>query len=377
MTLTIGYDATAAVTQTAGIGRYVRELLGAFGRRDDDFRFRMFQCGSGRGTLPDLDGRFHLRKVPVSDRLMNAIWQRARLPLPVQALTGAIDVFHSPDFTLPPTMRTPSVLTVHDLAFLTVPDCAFPTLRAYLERVVPRSVEIATRVIAVSHSTAGDLQRLLNVPEARIVTIAEGVGKEFQPIADPRPAHARLREMGLEGSYILAVGTLEPRKNYVRLLEAYALLRDRGATERLVIAGRRGWLYEPVFERLSELRLEEHVTMLSPTDADLPMLYGMCSLFVFPSLYEGFGIPPLEALACGAVVACSNASSMPEVVGDAAVMFDPTDVAEMVEVMQRALRDEALRERLSGLGPRHAARFTWDGAAERTASVYREVAAGA
>jgi glycosyltransferase involved in cell wall biosynthesis len=378
MALTVGFDATSAARQSAGIGRYTRELLRALAQRDDETRYRAFYCSGGelRGALPPLNRRFRVRALPLSDRVANAVWQRLRVPIPVQAITGPFDLFHSPDFTLPPLWGARSVLTVHDLAFLTVPDCAYPTLREYLQFVVPRSVRRADRIIAVSTSTAHDLEERLNVPSEKIEIIPEAVSPGVH-VAEPAEVRAeRLLAMGVERRYILSVGTLEPRKNYPRLLEAFASLRAGGLRHELVIAGGRGWLFEPIFERLDQLRLRECVRFVQPDDADLGALYRGADLFIYPSLYEGFGIPPLEAMACGAPVACSNNSSLPEIVGDAAVLFDARSVEAIEDAISRVLDDQALSERLRTDGPDRAKRFTWTAAAEATHRLYEVVARG-
>ncbi|HCG03118.1 MAG TPA: glycosyltransferase family 1 protein [Chloroflexi bacterium] len=376
MALTVGFDATSAVRQTAGIGRYTRELLWALSGRDDDIRYRIFYCSGGDppGGLPPLDERFRMRSLPVSDRITNALWHRLRLPVPVQLITGNFDIFHSPDFTLPPTMGRPSIVTVHDLAFLTVPQCAYPTLRDYLEAVVPRSVRRASRVIAVSQSTARDLVERLGTDPARIEVIHEGVSSWLRPGTPGDDSKALSHELVGEEPYILSVGTLEPRKNYVRLLEAFAILRARGYEHRLVIAGRKGWLYQPIFERVHELDLVGKVLFVEPGDPELLALYRAADAFVYPSLYEGFGIPPLEALACGIPVACASTSSLPEIVGDAALLFDPEDVEAMAFSIERVLSDANLAQTLREAGPNRARNFSWADAARATEGLYREVA---
>jgi len=375
MALTIGYDATPAVRQAAGIGRYTRSILKALAERDDDYRYHLYSLRGGANSdeLPQLDKRFRHRRIPVSDRVMNIVWQRARVPLPVQLLSGGFDVFHSPDFSLPPVWRKPSILTIHDLAFLAVPDCAYPSLRAYLEAIVPRAVARATKIIAVSEQTRVDLLDRLKVPDERVVKILEGVGPEFRQV-ERGVAEDRLKDLGIERPFILSVGTLEPRKNYSRLFEAYAILRSEGLDRDLIIAGRPGWLYEPILKRVGELGLEGCVRFAAPDDSQLVALYNAADLFVFPSLYEGFGIPPLEALACGAPVACSCTSSLPEVVGDAALLFDPLNVEEIAECVRRLLTDAALRARLQTRGFEQAAKLSWSRAAEQTAALYAEVA---
>lgn len=377
MGLTVGFDATAAVHQSAGIGRYTRHLLQEYGRMGGQDRFRLFYADRGqhRGYLPALDNRFAHRPVPVSDRLLNALWHRARIPLPVQVFTGRFDVFHSPDFSLPSTYRAPAIVTVHDLAFIRTPDCAVPSLAQYLQRVVPRSIRTATHVIAVSENTRHDILELVDIPETQVTTILEGVDT---PVVKPTTdiSETVLRGLGIGAPYILAVGTLEPRKNYSRLIQAYASLRHRGMDEHLVIAGAPGWLYEDVFQCVDRFQLNDSVHFVSPDDDELASLYHRATAFVYASLYEGFGLPALEALAWGLPVACSNAASLPEVVGDAAVQFDPYDVDGMAGCIETVVTDTNLRAILQQRGPLRASALSWRRAAQETVALYHRVAAG-
>jgi glycosyltransferase involved in cell wall biosynthesis len=376
MSLTVGFDATAAARQRAGIGRYSRELLTALARQPDHVAYKLFYCSGDGQYLPKLDGRVAARGIPVSDRIMNAIWHRARIPLPAQVFIGGFDLFHSPDFTIPPTLGRPAVLTIHDLAFLRHPEYAYPTLAAYLSEAVPRSAARARHIIAVSDCTRRDVVELLNIAPERVTTVYEGVSDAFRP-ADRVSAVHEVHNLGLPTPYILSVGTLEPRKNYVRLLEAYALLRAGGAEQHLVIAGGRGWLDDPIVRRIEDLRLASHVSVIRPDDRALAALYSAADVFVYPSLYEGFGIPPLEALACGAPSAVSNRSSLPEVVGDAAVLFDPADPQAIAGAIHRILTNSLLSDSLRRAGPERARGFSWDRAARETVEIYQEVAGSA
>jgi glycosyltransferase involved in cell wall biosynthesis len=378
MPLTVGFDATAAARQSAGIGRYARELLRALAQQDDGTRFRLFYASGSlpENHMPPLPGRFRVRRLPLSDRITNAVWHRTRLPIPIQPLIGGFDLFHSPDFTAPPVMRKPVVITVHDLAFERRPECAYPTLREYLKRVVPRAARSATHIIAVSEQTKRDLIELYGIDPARITVVYEGVAAVLNERPTRYVARSLVARLGIEDPYILSVGTLEPRKNYPRLLEAYGMLRDRGERRRLVIAGGRGWLYEPIFKRLDELHLRDHVNFVQPNDAHLAALYAAADAFVYPSLYEGFGIPPLESLAAGVPSAVSSSSSIPEVVGDAAVVFDPEDSEAIADALNQVLNDAAVRSRLAHDGPARAALFGWPRAAQETVAVYRRVARG-
>jgi glycosyltransferase involved in cell wall biosynthesis len=266
------------------------------------------------------------------------------------------------------------VVTVHDLAFEREPDCAVPSLRAYLHDVVPRSARKASHVIAVSETTKRDLMELYGIPEHKITVVYEGIAPALQHRPQSYVARTMLAPYGITDPYILSVGTIEPRKNYVRLLEAYRMMAERGIRQRLVIAGAPGWMYEPVFARIRELGLNRRVTLLRPSDEHLAALYGGADAFVYPSLYEGFGIPALEALAAGVPSAVTERSALPEVVGDAAVLFDPTDVESIAGAVELVLADTRLRERLREQGPARAAMFSWARAADETIAVYRAVA---
>lgn len=376
MRLTIGFDATSAARQQAGIGRYTRELLRALGRVDDGIRYRVFYSGHGADAsgIPPLPPRFRVRSLPVSDRVSNAVWHRARIPIPIQPFIGRVSLFHSPDFAAPPTLTRPTVITVHDLAFEREPDCAVPSLRSYLQHVVPRSAHKANHIIAVSETTKRDLMELYGIPEGKISVVYEGIAPALQQRPHSYVARTMLAPYGITDPYILSVGTIEPRKNYVRLLEAYRILAERGIRQRLVIAGAPGWMYEPVFKRIRELGLNRRVTLLRPSDEHLAALYGGADAFVYPSLYEGFGIPALEALAAGVPSAVTERSALPEVVGDAAVLLDPTNVESIADAIGLILADKHLRTRLREQGPARAAAFSWVRAADETIAVYRAVA---
>ena len=366
----IGVDYTAAVRQGGGIGRYSRELMRAVVALASEVHFHFFAAAAGmrerwRSARDDLRGRaaqperLHFRTLPLTDDWMARLWQRLRLPLPVEALIGEVDWLYSPDFVLPPTRRrTRTAVTVHDLSFLVMPETFPPPLRRYLEEAVPRSVARADLILADSEATRRDLIRLLGAAPDRIAVLYSGVSADFTPQAQPGEA-ARLRaRYGLAERYILAVGTVQPRKNYRRLMQAVEPLGVQ-----LVIVGKRAWLSEPI---VAEAERRVHVLMPGfIEDGDLPALYRQAALLAFPSLYEGFGLPVLEAMACGTPVVASTASSVPEVVGEAGLLVEPTNVDGWTAAMRRLLDDTALRRRLREAGLRRAAAFTWEAAAQR------------
>ena len=289
-------------------------------------------------------------------------------------LTGPVALFHSPDFTLPPLRQGKAIVTVHDLSFLRYPQGAEPNLRAYLERVVPRAVARADLVLADSQSTKDDLIELLGMESDRIEVIYPGVEERFRPIEDQTFLEGVRRRYNLPPHFVFSLGTLEPRKNLVRLIEAHSSLVTRHSSLKLVIAGGKGWLYEGIFDRVEELGLGNEVRFLGfVPDEDLPALYNLADLFVFPSLYEGFGLPPLEAMACGTPVVTTNISSLPEVVGEVGLMVPPEDVEGLAEAMERALGDRGWREEAVQRGLAQARRFTWRAAAERLVGLYEKV----
>ncbi|MFN3929751.1 MAG: glycosyltransferase family 4 protein, partial [Thermoflexus sp.] len=315
-----------------------------------------------------------LRAAPLPERGMVWLWHRLRIPFPLEALTGPADLVYSPDFLLPPTLpgrRT--LLTVHDLSFEIMPETLPEPLVAYLQRNVPRAVRRATHILADSESTRQDLIRLWGVPPERITVLYSGVDPRFRPIEDPEE-HARVRARYGLGSwpFLLTVGTVQPRKNYPRLIEAFAALVREGVFPegRLVIVGEEGWKAEGTFEAVRRSGVAERIHWLGfVADEDLPVLYSMAAAFVLVSRYEGFGLPALEAMACGAPVVVSRTSSLPEVVGDAGVQVDPESVEEIARGLRAVLTDSERRSALRAAGLERARRFTWEAAARRWGEV--------
>jgi glycosyltransferase involved in cell wall biosynthesis len=369
--LRIGIDYTAAVRQRAGIGRYARGLVRALARLDTENEYVLLVVGRPKeeGTFPP---NFKPRYLPLSPHWATILWQRLQIPFPADLLTGPLDLFHSPDYVLPPLRGGKRVLTIHDLSFLRYPEGADPRLRWYLTQAVPRSIGQADLVLADSLNTKSDLIELLGVEAGRVEVLYPGVEERFRPLDEESlvPVQARY---SLDFPFILTVGTLEPRKNHVGLLHAYSLLKGR-CPHRLVIAGGKGWLYEDIFQEVERLGLEEMVFFLGYVpEEDLPALYNLADLFVFPSFYEGFGLPPLEAMACGTPVVVSDLSSLPEVVGDGALLIPPQEIEALAEAMEKALSDPSLREELRSKGLERAKRFTWSEAAKRLLTIYEQM----
>jgi glycosyltransferase involved in cell wall biosynthesis len=399
---TITIDYTPAVRQSAGIGRLTREVVRALLELDSPHHFRLFCMGKANGRRTTNDGsglaptgiRSSFVACPLDDRWLYRLWHRARIPLPVQALAGRCDLYHATDFVLPPVLPgTPTVLTVHDLTFERDPDSAPPKLLRFLRRVVPQSVRRATHVVADSHATARDLADLYGVAAEKITVIHSGVDERFRPeeVRTQNSEHRTQNRVDVrakygigDGPFILTVGTMQRRKNHLSLVRAFAsrafasrptphapLLTPHSS---LVIAGGTGWLYDDVLAEVHGLGLAERVKFIGfVDDADLPALYRAAAVFAFPSLYEGFGLPPLEAMACGVPVVASSVSSLPEVVGDAGLMVDPLDVDALAAALDRALNDTAWRDQAIARGLARARQFTWHRAAVQLLAVYEQI----
>jgi len=375
-------DLSPVVYERAGLGTYARHLAEGLLALEDGPALTAFYNDSAAHPLPPTLASLPTHTLPLATRpwrLVAALSQR--LDFGLDRWLPDCDLFHATEHLLPRLKGVRTVLTVHDLIFLLFPQYHLPLNKWFLNRFMPIFVRRADAIIAVSQCTKDDLIRHYAVPPEKITVIYEGVDARFQPVTDP-DALARVRARhGLPERYILYVGTIEPRKNLTTLLEAYAaLIRNRKSkigNRKLVIVGRKGWLYKDFFRRLRELGLEGEVIFPGfVPDEDLPALYSAAELFVFPSLYEGFGLPPLEAMACGTPIITSNASSLPEVVGEAGIMVEPRDVRGLVEAMERVLTDEGKRREMRGKGLRQAAGFSWERAAQGTLEVYRSVVRG-
>lgn len=370
----IGIDYTSAARQSAGIGRYTRELVNALLTVDSRHRFTLFAASGGLRSFefdvqPSVNVR--LRKVPVTDDWLARLWHRLRVPIPVELITGPIDVFYSPDFVLPPTLPgSRTVVTVHDLSFLHYPSHFLPKLVRYLCRAVPRSVETADLVLADSQATKRDMINQLGTPPHKVKVIYSGVDKRFSPegVSGEQELLRAKYDIG-DGDYWLSVGTIQPRKNYLTLIEAFRRLAPEA---RLVIAGAPGWLYDDVVQQAGGCG--DGVRILGYVDdADLPALYRNAELFVFPSLYEGFGLPVLEAMASGVPVVCSDSSSLPEVVGDAALLVDPRDPSAMAAAIAEVTHTPSLRHALVRRGLSRASQFTWEQAGQELLQAFEEL----
>jgi glycosyltransferase involved in cell wall biosynthesis len=369
--MAIYIDISAAVHGRAGLGRYAESLARALVQEHPE-RFAFFY-NRERGTSP-LAGLESVPTRTVRARYKPwrmAVWLGQFLGLGFERLVPEAELYHATEHLLLPLRQVPTVLTVHDLIYHLFPEYHKPLNYWFLNRAMPLFVQRARAVIAVSESTRRDLIRCYGVQPDKVTVVHEAAAPHFRPASPEAIATVRAR-YGLPEDFILAVGTIEPRKNLSRLLDALQRLRQKGDDTRLVVVGSKGWLYEGFFRRLEELQLGDAVLLPGYVpDADLPAVYSAAKVFVLPSLYEGFGLSVLEAMACGTAVVCSRTSSLPEVGGDAARYFDPTDVEEMAEAIGTMWHNEALRMEMGRHGLAQAARFSWARAAEETMAVYQ------
>ena len=364
-------DYTPAVRQGAGIGRHTRQLVAALAAlAPAAAAVRLVSYGRAAPAQP---APLPLRRVPLANRWLSAAWYRADLPLPADWLSGGADLYHASDFTLPPLHRARGLLTVHDLSFLTAPQHADAGLRRFLSRAVPHSVARAYHILADSESTRRDLIHLLHADPQRITVVYPGVEARFAPIHDPvRLAAVRARYGLGEQPFVLGLGTLEPRKNWDGLIRAWNRLRRAGLPHPLVIGGGKGWLVQQIEAEAAASPWRDDIHFIGfVDDSDLSALYSAAALFAFPSHYEGFGIPLLEAMACGAAVVCADNSSLPEAAGDAAVLVNAADEAALAAALQRVLEDAPYRSALQTAGFRQARRFTWQAAAQTLWQTYQ------
>jgi glycosyltransferase involved in cell wall biosynthesis len=379
----IGIDYTSAARQGAGIGRLTRNIIRALAEIDEENEYTLLVQGRELSYPPATpharnvasgipNANFYEVRTWIDERWWNRIWHRLHLPIAVEWIVGQVDLFHSPDFTLPPVRSgTKTMVTVHDLSFLRLPDCFEPALLRHLTTNVPRAVRGADWVLVDSASTRRDVIELLEVAENRVSVVYPGVDPRFKPIKDRQILERVQRKYHLPPRFILSVGTVQPRKNYAGLVQALALLDDDIS---LVIVGGKGWLYKDLFQKVRDLDMEERVCFAGfVDDADLSAIYNLAEVFALPSLYEGFGIPPLEAMACGTPTIVADNSSLPEVVGDAGLLIDAHDPQTLASALTRLIRDATLRQKLGERGKAQARKFTWQNAARTLLATYKRV----
>jgi len=355
----------------SGIGRYLDRLLAALPTALGTDELVVYAGHTASPADTALFTGWRRAWVSTDRPPLRIAWEHAALPL--AARRDRLDLFHGTMNVLPRFLPCPSVVTIHDLAFLRWPQQVPARRYRYLSTAVRAASKRAAHIITVSEATKADAVELLGIDPGRITVAHLGVDSRFHPPSE-EDLLLFMTDQATDAPYILAVGNLEPRKNLPGLLRAFAQLAP-DVPHKLVLVGAEAWLTGEIHATLDRLRLGGRVRMTGfVSDDDLPLWYGAADLFVFPSLYEGFGLPVVEAMACGVPVVTSNVSSLPEVAGDAAVLVDPRDVDAIADGLCRVLTDADLSRRLRQSGRERAARFTWEETAARTVAVYREVA---
>ncbi len=365
----VGIDARLLAYGHGGIARYVEELTSAIAHRHTNVDLRILRS----------------RKDPTShhDRVAR-LWtpphhRFEHVTLPLELAVQRLDIVHSPDHVAPLPLGYHTVVSVHDLAFLLFPDTHTEESRRYYQQM-QASLDRAARIITVSQQTRSDLLAHTPVDPSRVTTIYNGIHPRFHPRPDgvvTPEEHLVLDRFGLPEGYMLTVGTISPRKNLMTLLDALARLRPRHRSLHLAVVGEHGWLTQPTLDRIRTLGLQRTVHLLGGVDeADLVTLYRSARLFVYPSLYEGFAFPPLEAMACGTPVVTSSSGSIPEVTGDAAILVDSRDAGRLAWEIEETLANRERRQQLRERGLQRARLFTWERCAQETVAVYRAVAEG-
>lgn len=369
MRRSVGIDANPLLGERAGVGNYTGRLLAAMLEHGRDWEFLLY---SNR-PLGRLEKSLATAS-PVEAYFARSHWLWMQLFLPGIVAGSEPDLLHFTNSLAPLKMSRPYVLTVHD-ASLFLHSQHHPKARLLTVRLIlPLIARRADAIVTMSNNAKRDLVKALRLSPEKIEVIYEAAPRSFHREPDPEYQLAVRKKYGLPDRYLLYVGTLEPRKNLSRLLRAFWRLRQQGFRHQLILAGPNGWHMNGIFAEIERLELQGSTRMLGYVPvADLPGLYSLASVFVFPSLYEGFGLPPLEAMACGVPVLTSNNSSLAEICGDAAHLINPLDEAEIAAGLRALLEDPDWRTELGRRGRRRSREFSWSEAAAQTMALYERV----
>lgn len=369
----IGIDATALPPQPVGAGNYIIQLIRSLSslKVDDEFVIFAQQRGPALISLPESNS---FEWIILEDRNPGSrlIWEQTLFPQMIRK--SGVDLLHSLHYTRPARLACASVVTFHDMTFFLFPELHTRAKRLFFPLALRASARQADALTAVSESTRQDAIRVLGISPEKITAIPLGVDPAFRPINDAEIKRVIAEKYDLPEKFILYVGLLEPRKNLPVLIRAYKRLIDGGEIYKLVLVGRFGWMYEELLKQINNLDLEGMVHFTGyVSQEDLPLVYNLSSLFVYPTLYEGFGLPALEAMACGVPVITTDVSSLPEIVGEAGILVPVNDLEALHGAMIAVLGDENLRRKMITKGIQRAAKFTWEQTAKLTFQVYQQV----
>jgi len=373
----IGIDATSLPPKPGGAANYIIHLIREITALPGDENWLVITHRNGVKTLniPN-DDRVKLITIPNYSSATRLVWEQTILPSIVHH--EQIDLLHSPHYTRPLFLRSQSVVTFHDMTFFLYPHLHTRIKRFFFPAAMRLSSKLADSLVAVSENTRQDAIRILRIPSEKIKTTALGVDSEFHPISNEKFINEIKQRYNLPEEFILYIATVEPRKNLALLLRSYARIisKDQNFLP-LVVVGQFGWNYQEVLKYVEDNHLEKvvHFTGYIPVE-DLPGVYNAASIFCYPTLYEGFGLPPLEAMACGIPVITSAVSSLPEHVGKAGVLLPPGDEHALSQALMDLAHDDEKREYYSRQGPIQASNFTWKKTAQLTLQIYRDTLTG-
>lgn len=369
----IALNAMQVRAAKSGVGQYIHGLVEALLELDPVDKFTLYCSPQNVANYRFSAGNYEARVWGLAEkaRTWRLLYEYAFLP--GELARQHYDLFHGLSNFLPPRKVCPYVVTIHDLSYYVHPERCPWLRRHYWYAMTRRSIDLADAIVTVSEWSRRDIERFFPEARGRVHVIANAPHRRFRRLERPREQTC-LSRLGIDFPYVLFVGTLEPGKNVERVIRAFDAIAPRFPDHHLIVAGDRGWLYEGIFEAAQTARAAARIHLLGHrNDDEVVELMNFCEVFVFPSLYEGFGLPPLEAMACGAPVVASNVSSLPEVVGEAALLVDPTDISAIAEAMGRVLSDEGLRWDLRQKGLARAGLFSWRKAATETLMVYQKV----
>jgi len=361
----------------SGVGQYIYALLDSAVRLAPDDKFLVYcnHTNQSNYTYDTPNSSTKVWGLNSGRRPVRLAYEYAFLPGTIRR--DSLDVFHGASNFLPPRKSCPYVVTIHDLSYHVHPERCPPVRRYYWYAMTARTVKVADRIITISENSRRDIEHFFPDSRDKIRVIAEAAHSRFRPLDAPRDAGgmARLDQELDNRPFVLYLGTLEPGKNVVRTVQAFDTIAEKFPDHLLVLAGDKGWLFEPVFEAIASAKHRDRIRYVGHvSDDEAVALFSYADLFVFPSLYEGFGLPPLEAMACGCPVITSNTSSIPEVVGDAAIQVNPESVDDLALAMETVLGSATARDEMRQSGLARAAEFSWEKCARETLEVYRELA---
>ena len=370
----IAIDLIPIIGKEAGLQRYAQQLVEGIADFDKKNKYVLLLNEKVYNLLAVRQDNFTNVKVKTPPKI-HFFWEQVYLPL--HTLFKNFDVLHFP-ISAPLYFQlssTKSIVTVHDLTFILYPKTMTKISRFYWSFFMKRGIKTAKRIIAVSKNTKDDLIKYYNIPEEKVKIIPEALTRNFSASLMAGNFQSIKGRYALPEKYLLYVGTLEPRKNIKRLLQAFRKAKNnKKFRHKLVIVGKKGWLFSEIFETVKNLRLENDVVFAGfVPDEDLPGIYSGAEIFVFPSLYEGFGLPLLEAMSYGVPVLTSNSSSLPEVVGDAGILVNPEDTDDIANGILRLVEDRSLRNQLKEKGLQQAQKFSLERMTKETLEVYEEI----